>query len=134
MRSPVRAFASPLVAGLLVMGACGTPEEGAQPDGVAAVADRLAEQTAAGDDCGARETAAHLRTLVAEEQQLPEASRTQVAEFLTALDAQLQCAPEPTPEKQPTVEEPPPDDGNDDKPGKGKGRKGGGDDDDDEDD
>lgn len=134
MRSSVRAFASPLVAGLLLVTACGAPEQDAQPDSVAAVAEQLAEQTAAGDDCGARQTAAHLRTLAAEEQQLPEASRAQVAEFLTSLDAQLQCEPEPEPtlEEPIATEEPPDDQGRDDKPGKGKGRKGG--DDDDEDD
>lgn len=131
MRSPVRVFASPLVAGLLVLAACGSPEEGSQADSVAAVADRLAEQTAAGDDCGARETAAHLRTLVAEEQQLPETSRTQVAEFLTSLDAQLACEPEPTLEEPIETEEPPEDQDRDDKPGKGKGRKGGDEDEDD---
>lgn len=133
MRSPVRAFANPLVAGLLVVAACGAPEDSTQPDDVATVADRLAEQTAAGDDCGARETAAHLGALVAEEEQLPEASRAQVAEFLASLDAQLQCEPEPTPVEEPPTEEPPADEGKDDKPGKGKGRDRG-DDDDDEDD
>lgn len=136
MRSPVRAFASPLVAGFLLVTACGTPEQDAQPDSVAAVAEQLADQTAAGDHCGAQETAAYLRTLVAEEPQLPEASRAQVAEFLTSLDAQLQCepAPDPTTEEPAQTEEPPADQGDDDNPGKGKGRKGGDDDDDDEDD
>lgn len=133
MISPVRASVSPLVAGLLVLAACGSPDQSTQQDSVAAVADRLAEQTAAGDDCGARETAAHLGALVAEEEQLPEASRAQVAEFLDSLDAQLQCEPEPTPVEEPPTEEPPADEGKDDKPGKGKGRDRG-DDDDDEDD
>lgn len=123
-----RVLLGPLVAGLVVLAGCGAPDDGAaESNPVAATADRLAEQTAAGDDCAATQTAAELRTLVGEHETLPEASRAEVAAFLDSLEAQLACEPEPEPE----VTEPPPDDDD-----TGEGRRKGRDkkDDDDEDD
>lgn len=135
MRRTVRTRVVPLVAGLLVLSACGRPEAEQATDSLAATADRLAEQTAAGDDCAAVDTAAQLRTRIAEDQQLSQPSREKVGQFLDTLAGELVCepAPEPEPSQTPTVEQAP-DDKKEDNPGKGKGRGGRGDDDDDEDD
>jgi hypothetical protein len=123
-----RALLGPLVAGAIVLAGCGPSDGAAESSPVAATADRLAEQTAAGDGCAATQTSAELRTLVGEIETLPEASRADVAAFLDSLEAQLTCDPEPEPE--PEVTEPPPPDDDDKGRGKGRDKK----DDDDEDD